>query len=49
MCLILNAEPGNDKNNYFICSDDKEELEKLNYAMSKAAANTPVKSIKNLL
>ena len=44
MCLVLIATPGNDKNNYFICSDNKTELEKLNFAMSKASSNTPVKT-----
>ena len=49
MCLVLIPDPGNDKNNYFICSDDKLELEKLNYAMSVASSNVPVKSQKNIL
>lgn len=48
-CLVLISTPGNDKQNYFICSDDKLELEKLNFAMSMAAQNTPVKAQKNIL
>ena len=48
-CLVLISTPGNDKQNYIICSDDKLELEKLNFAMSMAAQNTPVKAQKNIL
>lgn len=48
-CLVMISTPGNDKQNYFICSDDKLELEKLNFAMSMAAQNTPVKAQKNIL
>lgn len=43
------SAPGVDKQNYFICSDNKEELDKINTAMSLVASNTPVKKQKNLL
>jgi len=48
-CIIMVPEPGKDKQNYFICSDDKLELERINFAMSLVASSTPVKKQKNLL
>lgn len=48
-CIVMVSAPGVDKQNYFICSDNKEELDKINTAMSLVASNTPVKKQKNLL